>query len=162
MHSHRPTIAHGPGPRRAGGPPGSAPGIPACAHGNGGPVWRRAACAVRPQAHPASYTAKPRAGGWRGWLLASPRPPCPFAPPRRLCNRPTLRPVADVRMPVHATIMRGRRHLRVALEIIYLEQCSSLYRSMCSCVVALALCSCVLWCAHLVDLSCVLVWRPIS
>ena len=63
----------------------------------------------------------------RGWLalrlLASPRPPCPFAPPRRLCNRGgaqapyALRPVADVRMPVHATIIRGRRHLRVALEI---------------------------------------------
>ena len=31
---------------------------------------------------------------------------------------------------------------------------------MCSCVVALAWCSCVLWCARVVDLSCVLVWRP--
>ena len=128
MHSHRPTIAHGPGPRRAGGPPGSAPGIPAFAHGNSMPVWRRAACAVRAPAHPASYTAKPRAGGWRGWLLASPGPTCPFPPPRRLCNRPALRPVADVRMPVHATIMRGRRHLRVALEI-----CSASLKTKCAC-----------------------------
>ena len=32
-----------------------------------------------------------------------------------------LRPVADVRMPMHATIIRGRRHLRVALEFFSLE-----------------------------------------
>ena len=123
IHSHRPTIAHGAGPRRVEGPPGLALEIPACAHGNGESSWRCAACAVR--AHPASYTSKPRAGGWRlGCWPHHGRPALltRLATSATAGARPAqapraLRPVADVRMPVHATILRGRRHLRVALEI---------------------------------------------
>ena len=68
---------------------------------------------------PARRWLAPRLGCWphRGR-------PAHFDPIRRLCARGSapahalraLRPVADVRMPVHDTISRGRWHLRVALK----------------------------------------------
>ena len=53
----------------------------------------------------------------------------PASAPAGAYSARTLRPVATARMPMHATIIRGRRHLRVALEIKNKSPCGAVGRA---------------------------------